>query len=71
MEALREYGTDTYTTEGRIGVMHRARPEVEIANEVVRTMIHTGSEFGFSSAARLRLCGVTQGDMFDPLAEFA
>jgi phage terminase small subunit len=71
MEALEKVGEDTYETAGKNGRMFRARPEVGIANEAIRTMTRVGSEFGFSPAARLRLRGVDQGDLFDPFAEFA
>jgi P27 family predicted phage terminase small subunit len=71
MDALEEAGADTYETVGPSGRMVRARPEIGIANEAVRTMTRVGSEFGFSPAARLRLRNVDQGDLFDPFAEFA
>jgi P27 family predicted phage terminase small subunit len=71
MEALEKVGADTYETVGKNGNMFRARPEVGIANEAIRTMTRVGSEFGFSPAARLRLRHVDQGDLFDPFAEFA
>ncbi|HWX48138.1 MAG TPA: phage terminase small subunit P27 family [Roseomonas sp.] len=71
LEALEAAGEDTYVTEGRMGKMIRARPQVGIANEAIRVMNAVGSNFGFSPAARLRLRGVEQGDLFDPFAEFA
>lgn len=57
---------DTYETEGKHGVMRRVRPEFMVMAEALRQMRMIGSEFGLTPAARTRLKGAAQGDLFGP-----
>lgn len=67
--ALLEAKEDTYITEGRNGIMHRARPEIGIINEALRTFRSLASEFGLSPVARKHLGNAGQGEL--PLDNFS
>lgn len=59
----------TYTTHGRNGKQVKTRPEYAQMLEEVRLMHALGAEMGLSPAARARLKGLGQGDMFDEFDE--
>ncbi len=57
----------TYIAHGRNGKQIKTHPLYSQMIEEVRLMHSLGSELGLSMAARARLKGVGQGDMFDEL----
>jgi P27 family predicted phage terminase small subunit len=59
----------TYTVKGRNGNQIKTRPEYHQMLEEVRLMHSLGAEMGLSPAARARLKGLAQGDLFDELDE--
>jgi len=58
-----------YESQSRLGKMFRVRPEITVMNEALRQMRGFAAEFGLTPAARVRLKGAAQGDLFDPFPE--
>ena len=61
----------TYETVGRAGKMLRSRPELAQMHEAMRQLSRFAAEFGLSPAARVRLRGTAQGELFpgDPVGD--
>lgn len=72
LDKLKELNSTTYETKGRNGLQHKTRPQllhVHAEHALIKSLM---AEFGLSPAARVRLKGIAQGDLFDdPLAKLA
>jgi len=72
LDAIKGHGSTTYQVKGRNGTQIKTRPEYHIAQSEHALVKSLMAEYGLSPAARTRLKGIAQGDLFDdPLARLA